>query len=152
MAESGAYVVPTLVTYEALATEGADLGLPADSVAKIAQVRNAGLRSLEIYRDAGVAMGFGTDLLGPSHRLQSDEFRLRAEVLGPQAVIASATRVGAEVLGMQGKLGCVAPGAMADMLVVDGNPLRDVSCLLGQGERIPLVMQGGKVQFDELTV
>ena len=151
MADHGAYVVPTLVTYEALASEGADLGLPADSVAKIAQVRNAGLRSLEIYRDAGVAMGFGTDLLGPSHRLQSEEFRLRAEVLGPQAVIASATLVGAEVLGMQGKLGCIAPGAMADLLVVDGNPLRDVSCLLGQGESIPLVMQGGKVQFDEMA-
>ena len=133
MAGQGAYVVPTLITYEALANEGADLGLPADSVAK-AQVRNAGLHSLEIYRDAGVPMGFGTDLLGPSHRLQSEEFRLRAEVLGAPAVIASATQVGARVLGMEGKLGVIAPGACADMLVVDGNPLRDVSCLLGQGE------------------
>ena len=151
MAGQGAYVVPTLITYEALANEGADLGLPADSVAKVAQVRNAGLHSLEIYRDAGVPMGFGTDLLGPSHRLQSEEFRLRAEVLGAPAVIASATQVGARVLGMEGKLGVIAPGACADMLVVDGNPLRDVSCLLGQGEHIPLVMQNGKVQFDELA-
>ena len=114
-------MVPTLITYEALANEGADLGLPADSVAKVAQVRNAGLHSLEIYRDAGVPMGFGTDLLGPSHRLQSEEFRLRAEVLGAPAVIASATQVGARVLGMEGKLGVIAPGACADMLVVDGN-------------------------------
>ena len=150
MAQSQAFAVPTLVTYEALATEGGDFGLPPESVAKISQVRDAGLRSLEIYRDAGVKMGYGSDLLGPSQRLQSDEFRLRAEVLGPQAVIASATLVGAEVLGMQGKLGCITPGAMADLLVVDGDPLRDVSCLLGQGERIPLVVQGGKVQFDEL--
>ena len=52
---------------------------------------------------------------------------------------------------MEGKLGVIAPGACADMLVVDGNPLRDVSCLLGQGEHIPLVMQNGKVQFDELA-
>ncbi|RBL80902.1 amidohydrolase family protein, partial [Streptomyces cavourensis] len=59
---------------------------------------------------------------------------------------------GAEVLGMQGKLGCIAPGAIADLLVVDGDPLRDVSCLLGQGERIPLVVQGGKVQFDDLRL
>ncbi len=150
MAQSQAFAVPTLVTYEALASEGGDFGLPPESVAKISQVRDAGLRSLEIYRDAGVKMGYGSDLLGPSQRLQSDEFRLRAEVLGPQAVISSATLVGAEVLGMQGKLGCIAPGAMADLLVVDGDPLRDVSCLLGQGERIPLVVQGGKVQFDEL--
>lgn len=152
MAQSQAFVVPTLVTYEALASEGGDFGLPPESVAKISQVRDAGLRSLEIYRDAGVKMGYGSDLLGPSQRLQSDEFRLRAEVLGPQAVIASATRVGAEVLGMQGKLGCIAPGAIADLLVVDGDPLRDVSCLLGQGERIPLVVQGGKVQFDDLRL
>ena len=136
MAGQGAYVVPTLITYEALANEGADLGLPADSVAKVAQVRNAGLHSLEIYRDAGVPMGFGTDLLGPSHRLQS-EFRLRAEVLGAPAVIASATQVGARVLGMEGKLGVIAPGACADMLMVDGNPLRDGVLPAGAGRAHP---------------
>ena len=103
-----------------------------------------------IYRDAGVKMGFGSDLLGPSQRLQSDEFRIRAEILGPRAVIASATVVGAEVLGMEGKLGRIVPDAIADLLVVDGNPLRDVACLLGQGEHIPLVMKAGKVQFDRL--
>ena len=150
MAEQGAYVVPTLVTYEALANEGAKYGLPAASVAKIADVRDAGLRSLAIYREAGVKIGFGTDLLGPSQRLQSDEFRIRAELLGPQAVIASATVVGAEVLGMEGKLGRIAPEAFADLLVVDGNPLRDVTCLLGQGEHIPLVMKAGKAEVDRL--
>jgi len=151
MAEKGAYVVPTLVTYEALANEGAQYGLPAASVAKIADVRDAGLRSLEIYRKAGVKMGYGSDLLGPSQRLQSDEFRIRAEIQGAREVIASATVIGAEVLGMEGKLGRIAPEALADLLVVDGNPLRDVTCLLGQGEHIPLVMKAGKVQFDRLA-
>jgi imidazolonepropionase-like amidohydrolase len=150
MAEQNAYAVPTLVTYEALATEGAQYGLPEESVAKIEDVREAGLRSLEIYRDAGVKMGFGTDLLGPSQRLQSDEFRIRAEVLGNHAALTAATTTAAEVLGLTGKLGCVAPGAWADLLVVDGNPLEDISCLLGQGERIPLVMKAGAPEFDEL--
>ncbi|MDQ0588515.1 metal-dependent hydrolase family protein [Variovorax paradoxus] len=150
MAQSGAYVVPTLVTYDALANEGERLGLPKESVAKVADVREAGLRSLEIYKAAGVKMGFGSDLLGESQRLQSDEFRLRAEVLSPAEAIASATVVGAEVLGMPDRLGRLVPGALADILVVDGNPLRDVSCLLGQGERIPLVMKEGVVQFNEL--
>lgn len=150
MAQSGAYVVPTLVTYDALANEGERFGLPKESVAKVADVREAGLRSLEIYKAAGVKMGFGSDLLGESQRLQSDEFRLRAEVLSPAEAIASATVVGAEVLGMPGRLGRLVPGALADILVVDGNPLRDVSCLLGQGERIPLVMKEGVVQFNEL--
>ncbi|MFK5019597.1 amidohydrolase family protein, partial [Klebsiella pneumoniae] len=85
--------------------------------------------SLAIYREAGVKMGYGSDLLGPSQRLQSDELRISAELLGPQAVIASATIVGAEVLGMEGRLGRIAPEAFADLLVVEGNPLRDVSCL-----------------------
>ncbi|SFP76508.1 amidohydrolase family protein [Variovorax sp. 770b2] len=151
MAELGAYAVPTLVTYDALANEGERFGLPKDSVAKVADVREAGLRSLEIYRKAGVKMGFGSDLLGESQRLQSDEFRLRAEVLSPAEAIASATVVGAEVLGMPDRLGRLVPGALADILVVDGNPLRDVECLLGQGERIPLVMKEGVVQFDALA-
>jgi len=150
MAELGAYAVPTLVTYDALANEGESFGLPKESVAKVADVREAGLRSLEIYRKAGVKMGFGSDLLGESQRLQSDEFRLRADVLSPAEAIASATVVGAEVLGMPDRLGRLVPGALADILVVDGNPLRDVECLLGQGERIPLVMKEGVVQFDEL--
>ncbi|AOB29602.1 peptidase M38 [Bordetella sp. H567] len=148
MASHGAYVVPTLITYEALANEGADYGLPPDSVAKIATVRTAGLHSLEIYKRAGVKMGFGSDLLGPSQRLQSDEFRLRAQVLTPHEVIQSATSVAAEVLRMDNRLGRIVPGAIADVLVVDGNPYKDVSCLLGQGDHIPLVMKDGKIFHD----
>lgn len=151
MAEKGAYVVPTLVTYEALANEGATYGLPADSVAKIATVRTAGLESLQLYKRAGVKMGFGSDLLGPSQRLQSDEFRIRAEVLSNFEVIQSATLIGAEVLNMQGRLGQLTEGAMADVLVVDGNPYKDIGCLLGQGDHIPLVMKGGKIYHDELA-
>jgi imidazolonepropionase-like amidohydrolase len=150
MAQLGAYAVPTLVTYDALASEGESYGLPKESVAKVADVREAGLRSLEIYKAAGVKMGFGSDLLGESQRLQSNEFRLRAEVLSAAEALASATVVGAEVLGMSDRLGRLVPGALADLLVVDGNPLEDINCLLGQGERIPLVMKEGVVEFDEL--
>lgn len=150
MAEKGAYVVPTLVTYEALANEGADYGLPPDSVAKIATVRTAGLHSLEIYKKAGVKIGFGSDLLGPSQRLQSDEFRIRTEVLSPWEVIQSATTTAAEVLRMEDRLGRLVPGAHADVLVVDGNPYCDVSCLLGQGDHIPLVMKDGTIHHNEL--
>jgi len=95
-------------------------------------------------------MGFGTDLLGEAQHMQSDEFRLRADVLSPAEAIASATLVGAEVLGMTNKLGRIMPGAFADVLVVDGNPLKSVDCLLGQGEHIPFVMKGGHIHFDEL--
>ena len=151
MAQHDAYAVPTLVTYDALASEGAQLGLPPESIAKIADVHEAGLRSLEIFKAAGVKMGFGSDLLGPSQRLQSNEFRIRADVLGAHEAIRSATVIGAEVLGLPHRLGRIQPNAWADLLVVDGNPLRDVSCLLGQGERIPFVMKGGTVFVDRLA-
>lgn len=151
MVEKGAYVVPTLVTYEALASEGAKYGLPPDSVAKIETVRTAGLESLEIFKRVGVKMGFGTDLLGPSHRLQSDEFRIRTQVLSPFEVIQSATLIGAEILNKQGQLGRLATGSVADVLVVDGNPYKDINCLLGQGDHIPLVMKAGEIYYNELT-
>jgi imidazolonepropionase-like amidohydrolase len=146
---SGAYVVPTLVTYEALATEGAQLGLPAASVAKIEEVRTAGLRSLELLQQAGVRMGFGTDLLGPSHRLQSNEFLIRRQALSAQQVLQSATTTAAEILRMEGKLGRIQPGAFADLLLVRGNPLNNIECLAGNGENIPLVMKGGRICFHE---
>ncbi|HEY9319789.1 MULTISPECIES: amidohydrolase family protein [Achromobacter] len=152
MAEKGAFVVPTLVTYEALANEGADYGLPADSVAKIATVRTAGLHSLEIYKKAGVKIGYGSDLLGPSQRLQSDEFRIRNEVLSTQEVIQCATTTAAEVLNQVGQLGRIQPGALADVLLVDGNPYRDLSCLLGQGEHLALIMKGGVIEHNGLGV
>ena len=152
MAEKGAFVVPTLVTYEALANEGADYGLPPDSVAKIATVRTAGLHSLEIYKKAGVKIGYGSDLLGPSQRLQSDEFRIRNEVLSTQEVIQCATTTAEEVLNQVGQLGRIQPGALADVLLVDGNPYRDLSSLLGQGEHLALIMKGGVIEHNALGV
>ena len=101
MAEKGAFVVPTLVTLEVLAEEGASLGFPAESLAKLDGVRSAGPRSLEIYRAAGVKMACGTDLLGPMHVHQSREFILRAQVLTPFEVIQSATVNAAELIGLE---------------------------------------------------
>jgi imidazolonepropionase-like amidohydrolase len=148
MAEQGAIAVPTLATYEALATEGAALGFPAESVAKIVSVRGDGLRSLEIFARAGVRMAFGSDLLGETQRLQSDEFALRAGVLGAAEAIRAATTHAAVVLNMEGRLGTVAAGAIADLLLVDGNPLENIDLLRGQGESIALIMQAGRIVKD----
>ena len=145
MHERGAFMVPTLVTYEALANEGASLGFPAESVAKIETVRADGKKALEILAKAGVKMGLGTDLLGALHRHESDELRLRADILGAGMTLQQATLVGAEIVGMAGRLGVLRAGAIADILVVDGNPLTDISCLLGQGEGIPVIIKDGKI-------
>jgi len=143
MAERGAYLVPTLVTYFKIEELGRQLGFPAVSQRKVKDVLDAGLRSLELCREAGVPMGFGTDLLGETHDFQSEEFRIRAEVLPAADVLRSATVVAAEILNRPGELGVVTPGARADLLVVDGNPLADLSLLVGQGERIPAILKDG---------
>lgn len=145
-----AWVVPTLSTYDALAEEGADLGLPPISVGKIAEVRGAGLEALEILRTAGVKMGFGSDLLGKMHRHQSREFLIRAEVLSPLEVVRQATSGNAELMNRAGKLGCIAPGAHADLLLVDGNPLADLQLLQDQGQHIPLIVKAGEIHKNAL--
>ena len=144
LAEREAYVVPTLITYEALYYEGAALGFPKEAIAKIDGVRGPGLASLEVLAKRGVKMGFGSDLLGEAHRLQSEEFRLRAQVLGNAEALRSATTYAAEILQRGGRYGTIAPGAAADLLVVDGNPLDDISVLLGQGERLLAIMKDGQ--------
>ena len=145
MAERGAYMVPTLITYEGLATEGERYGLPAASIAKIDAVRGQGKQAIEILAKAGVKMGLGSDLLGETHYLQSDELRLRAEILGNGPVLQQATLIGAEIIGQQGQLGEVTAGAIADLLLVDGNPLADIACLLNQGKRIRAILKDGQV-------
>ncbi|MBY4897411.1 amidohydrolase family protein [Cupriavidus sp. AU9028] len=145
MRKHGAFVVPTVVTYEALARDGARLGLPPESVAKIETVRQAGRDSLRIYADAGVQMGFGSDLLGEMHDCQADEFLIRADVLGNLEAIRSATSVGAAILQREGELGTVRAGAQADLLLVDGDPLQDITLLTGQGRHLSMVMQAGRM-------
>jgi imidazolonepropionase-like amidohydrolase len=145
MQEKGAYMVPTLITYEGLANDGAKYGLPDESVQKIAKVRTNGLKALEVLDAAGVKMGFGSDLLGETHYMQSDELVLRAKVLGHAKVVQQATLIGAEILNHEGLLGEVVENAYADLLLVDGNPLEDVSVLTRHDSAIKLIMRDGFV-------
>lgn len=142
-ASRGAIAVPTLVTYDKLASEGASMGFPEGSVAKIDNVRLSGMESLEVMRDAGLPMAYGSDLLGGMHKHQSEEFVIRGRVLPAQEVIASTTHIAAKLLRMEGKIGTIAPGAFADLIVVDGNPLADLSLLTRQGQHMPLIMKDG---------
>lgn len=129
MAEHGAALVPTLVTYWAIAEYGEAFGLPGWAVAKVGEVLDAGKGAVEIALAAGVDVGFGTDLLGEGHDFQNREFAIRAEVQSPADVIAAATAVNASILGMDGEIGVVEVGARADLVVVDGDPTEDISLL-----------------------
>ncbi len=142
-ASKGAVAVPTLVTYDKLVSDGPKLGFPPDSIAKVDVVRSAGMESLAIMKKAGLTMAYGSDLLGDMHKYQSEEFVIRGRALPAHEVIASATHVAAKLLKLEGRIGTVAPGAYADLVVVDGDPLKDLALLTRQGRHIPLIMKGG---------
>ena len=151
VSREGAYVVPTNITYDMLATKGAQLGLPAASVEKIETVREAGLDKLAKFHEAGITMGYGSDLLGDMHREQSGEFILRGRYIPSDAVIRSATVDAAKVLRMEGQIGELKVDAYADLIAVDGNPLESLDLLTHQGTHIPLIIKQGNVVKNRLS-
>lgn len=143
MAEKGMYLIANLVTYYAMKERASQWGMSAEMLAKNDLVIDGGLRSLEICKNAGVPVAFGSDLLGALQVDQSREFLLRQAVLSPIEILRSATTVGAEVIRMQGKLGTLKPGAYADLLVLDRDPLEDFAVFQEQGRHIAAIMKGG---------
>jgi imidazolonepropionase-like amidohydrolase len=143
MARNGTYGVPTLAVLRAFYDDGAKFGLPQASIEKMANLFDKMLAGLKIMKDAGVKIGFGTDLLAEHHDRQGIEFEIRAEVLDPYDVLISATSVAAEIIMEEGRLGVIAPGAYADILLVDGNPMDDVRILGRQGSNFPVIMKAG---------
>jgi imidazolonepropionase-like amidohydrolase len=95
-------------------------------------------------KQAGVKMGFGTDLVGEQHTRRGSEFLLRSEVLSPFEILRSATSTNAEILQMKGRLGIVKAGALADLLLVEGNPLSDIKILAANGCHITHIMLDGR--------
>jgi len=143
LAEKGTYVVPTLAVVKAFNTDGPKFGLPEASMKKLAGFYEAMLDGLRYMKAAGVKMGFGTDLLAQHQDRQCSEFAIRAQVLPAYDILISATSVAAEILMEQGRLGVIAPGAHADILLVDGNPLDDVTILGHDGATLPVIMKAG---------
>ena len=149
-AAAGAFVVPTLVTLFAMIESGDQFGLPRIFAEKLQGLGEDGLRSLEICQAAGVPMGFGTDLVGPLQDRQSREFLIRGQVLAPIEILRSATSINAALIQRSGELGTIAPGAIADILVVDGDPLSDLGLLQEQGRHMPVIMKDGRFHKNEL--
>lgn len=151
MASKGALMVANLVAYYAMKERGQQLGLSADMLAKNDIVIDGGLRSLEICKQAGVPVGFGSDLLGELQVDQSREFLFRAEVLKPIEIIRQATLVGADIVRQTGKLGVIEPGAYADLIVVDGDPVRDLNLFQDQGAHLSAIMKAGAFHKNRLN-
>lgn len=150
MAKKGAIFVPTLVAYEATMQFGRQQGYPEENYKKNEKVLAVGTKSLEIAKAAGVSMAFGTDLIGELDVHQGDEFLIRARVLSAAEIIRGATIVGAEVVRKVGEIGVIRPNAYADMLVLDGDPLKDIGLLASNGDDIRTIIKNGIAYKDEL--
>ena len=146
IAAAGAYVVPTLSAGKLIAENAKELGLPASAAEKVGAVNRKSLEAIEACASAGVKLGLGCDLHGHEFvKTQGRELMLRGEVQPAIDVLRSATSINAEIVQAEGKLGVIAPEALADMIVVDGDPLTDLSVFVHSSETVALVMKGGRV-------
>jgi imidazolonepropionase-like amidohydrolase len=150
MKRHGVFLIPTLSVVHAVIREGIEAGFPAELREKMFAIFETGTRVVEMAHRVGVKLVYGTDLLGAMHRHQLDEFAIRGEVLTPLDVIRSATTTAAELFRLEGEIGVVAPGARADLLVVDGNPLDDLGVLRDPDHRLAVILKDGVVHKNAL--
>jgi imidazolonepropionase-like amidohydrolase len=152
MAEHGAFYVPTFISLVQRVESAGETHLP-DAIVR--NLENTIARGKQVYRWAkkhGVAIGLGTDLWGPeAQKSQLRELELRLELDSPAEILRSATAVNAELLMEKGQLGTIAPGAHADLLVVEGDPLADLRVLLDPQRNLKLIMKAGAICKDELA-
>ena len=148
--EYGAFYVPTIVTYHTLAAKSRDGLLPADIAGKLEEVIDGAIGALEMAHAASIPIVYGTDLFADMHDQQLREFIIRAEVQPPADLIRSATTTAAQLLRLVGEVGVVAPGALADLLVVDGNPLEDIRVLTTPERSLKLIMKDGQIYKNDL--
>jgi imidazolonepropionase-like amidohydrolase len=148
--DKGAFLVPTLTIYEMLYREGASAGIPQVALDKLGDLREKSLEALEMAMGKGVKVAFGTDLFGPFYGQQTLEFTLRQAVCTAAEMIHSATAVCAELFNMTGRIGVVAPGAYADLLAIDGDPLQDAGLLQEEGRYMSIIMKEGQFVVNRL--
>jgi imidazolonepropionase-like amidohydrolase len=150
VAEHGAFIVPTMAIIFALIELGPKLGFPPASQEKAQLAFAQALTGMESMQKAGVKIGFGTDLLGETYTWQPKEFSIRKQVFPPLDILRQATSTNALLLQQEGKIGCVKPGAHADLIVVDGDPLKDIELLAAGGRHLPLIMRAGELIRNDL--
>jgi imidazolonepropionase-like amidohydrolase len=151
MAEKGMFLIANLVTYYAMRERAAEFGMGGDMLAKNDLVIDGGLRSLEICKRAGVPVAYGTDLLGALQVEQSREFMIRSQVMSAIEIIRAATTIGARIVRQEGKLGTLKAGAYADLLLIDGDPLKNLGLFQEQGKHLAAIMKGGRFHKNRLN-
>ncbi|ODV96281.1 hypothetical protein PACTADRAFT_85076 [Pachysolen tannophilus NRRL Y-2460] len=145
MVSKNCYLTPTLITYKIMASDQFKSFLTEGSREKNYQVLEAGLQSLLTAKKNGVKICYGSDLLGSLVGYQTGEFFLRAKVLNPGEILKSATVTPAEMMGWGDKIGQIKQGYIADMILLDSNPLVDVTVLDEPEKYLLFVMKDGLI-------
>ncbi len=146
MVERGVFVVPTLSAPFNILEAGAESGIPEEFVEKTERLAEVHLEGLSQAKKAGVRMAMGTDAGTPfnKHGRNAIELALLDRIgFTPLESIGCATSGAAELLGIEETVGSISPGKRADLLIVDGDPLKDLS-LLADPDRITAVYKAGR--------
>lgn len=141
--EKDCWLVPTMTTYFYMSEHGAELGIPAYFLRKMKIVREFAMEAVVNAMEAGVKIGSGSDVVGSGQPYKATELSLKAEVMGPMRSLLCATRENAKLLKKEDRIGTVEPGKDADLLLVQGNPLKNMS-LFQDRENLLIIMQDGK--------
>ena len=137
MKQHGTYLVPTLEIRECVGQN-----YPAEFVSKAQQIMTAQLANFRKAVDAGVKIGFGTDIGVCRFGTNAREFGLMVENgMTPMQAIRAATSADADLLGVAAKLGSISKGKLADIIAVRGDPLQNVRLL----EDVRFVMKEGRI-------
>src|SRR6266853_2395212 len=146
MKKNGTYLVPTLYLADWFMANAERLRVPPELLAKGKEVMPAARKNIAHAFSSGVKVAFGTDAAVYPHGLNAHEFGVMVKLgLTPLQAIQAATVNAADLLGWSDKMGAVEPGKWADIIAVDGDPLKDVTTL----ERVKFVMKGGEVIRNE---
>jgi imidazolonepropionase-like amidohydrolase len=153
MKQTGVYLVPTLVAPSAIVDGGEAAGIPAFMVRNARAVFEAHGRGFEAAVRTGVPIAAGTDAGTPlnPHGSMVPELALMVRYgLSPMDALRAATASAAAALGLEREVGRVAPGFVADLLAVEGDPLADIAALsrvrlvLARGVRVVNRVGGGR--------
>ena len=146
MKKNGTYLVPTLYLGDWFLENAERNHVPEFLLGKAKTVMPIARKNIAHAFASGVKVAFGTDAAVYPHGLNAHEFAVMVKLgLTPLQAIQAATMNAADLLGWQGKVGSLEPGTWADIVAVDGDPLKDVTTL----ERVKFVMKGGDVVKNE---
>jgi len=130
-------LIPTLSALYNIESKGTEAGIPEFAVRKTLKVKPFHIESVQMAREAGVEVAMGTDAGTPfnMHGENLGEVKLLVDYGGfsPMEAIEGGTRIAARVLGLENELGTVEEGKLADLVIVEGNPLEDITVLLQPG-------------------